>query len=97
MKIAHKHNYVKLNKKELVLSPPQTLQIWQARLESASVNRQKQYEFKMKKNMAHAIKWDVIRKKRSELEAIHKAAVEKIKRGNMWMRLIFQFRTVQEA
>jgi hypothetical protein len=48
----------------------------------------------MKKNIAHAIKWDVIRKRRSELEAIHQEAVEKIKRGNMWMRLIFQFRTV---
>jgi hypothetical protein len=41
MKTVHKHNYVKLNKNQLVLNPPQSTQIWQARLETALVNRQK--------------------------------------------------------
>jgi hypothetical protein len=97
MKTAYKYNYVKINKKELELAPSQTLQVWQARLENASLKRQKQYEYKMKKNIAHSIKWDVIRKKRGELEELHQLALQKIKRANIWVRHVLQYLTISKA
>jgi hypothetical protein len=61
---------------------------WKARNEQAQKIREMQVIYKIKKTLAQSVKWNVVRKKRQELEAKYFLTVEKIQRANFWVRLI---------